>query len=273
MLLWLNWLFRSYGRLIDLEDIVSVSGEYNSVSYEIPETEVIARNGDAISSANAGEATIIVVIETNHGTVRKYFTINVVENIDVRADELLALLAANNEATNVNKFLNQMGYMAMSSNLTNTVYGSVNNYYFGELPATLTFDSTSIDLTSSYTDPNFVKGTTVDKHGGLRQGPVEFIVIHDVGANGSGDRAKNTAEYTKNNGQTSYHYIIGEISSTDTSYGIINCLPEEYIGYHVGDDAVETQLFDTGIPATDYTHRPKVTIGDENYYYIDGVKS
>lgn len=94
----------------------------------------------------------------------------------------------------------------------------------------------------------------------------QLVVVHDTANYNAG--AEANAKYVQSgysNTSTSWHYTTG-------NDGIFQTLPDNECGAHAnGNNTTPFELVDTGIKAT--ALKPKVTIGDDHYIYINGIKT
>lgn len=93
----------------------------------------------------------------------------------------------------------------------------------------------------------------------------EYITIHDTASAAETAGSKAHALYVSNGGGgTSWHYSSG-------SDGIYHQIPDDEVAYHAGDGTRFFTLLDTGLPYD--KKNPKITIGEDHYYYLDGKKT
>ncbi len=109
----------------------------------------------------------------------------------------------------------------------------------------------------------------IPKGSGNRSGKTmdpQLVVIHDT-ANYNAP-ALNNAQYVQNGyggGSTSWHYTVG-------NDGIYQTLPENEKGAHANGSSSDVLTWlNTGIKATKL--KPKVSVGDDYYIYVDGIKT
>lgn len=151
------------------------------------------------------------------------------------------------------KNINYYDYSATNP-YPNTLVDSINHYLAQDLPAITENMIPDTDNRLSAANKE-----TISK--------VEFIVIHDTESANSDNTAEHISNYcVQPTTGSSWHYTVG-------NDGIYQQLPEDIVGWHAGDGVPAAKLFSTGIEATNLNHRPIVTIGEDNYYYLDGVKS
>ena len=165
--------------------------------------------------------------------------------------ELMQLFIDNNHDEILNQDVYYIGYEGV--NYKNNVNGSANNYWTGTLPEVI----------------DMMIPTDRDNYSGVTIPSLEYITFHDTGSSGSGQTAYATGKWctSSSNTSSSWHYSIG-------NDGIYHHVPDTIVAWHAGDGRQVTTLYNTGIPASsDIRHRPVVTIGDDGYYYLDGVKS
>ena len=137
---------------------------------------------------------------------------------------------------------------------SNTLINSVNYYLAEELPNIIENMISSTD--DRLSDEN---KSEIDK--------VEFIVVHDTESADSEDTALAMSNYcVLPTTGTSWHFTVG-------NDGIYQQLANNIVGWHCGDGSNATKLFSTGIEATNLNYRPAVTIGEDGYYYLEGIKS
>ncbi len=93
----------------------------------------------------------------------------------------------------------------------------------------------------------------------------EYVTVHDTASAAPTADAYRHAQYVSNGGGgTSWHYSSG-------SDGIYHQIPDNEVAYHAGDGTRFFNLLDTGVK---YEHEnPKITIGDDHYYYLDNKKT
>lgn len=173
---------------------------------------------------------------------------------DQELSDLMKLLIENNNGTVFYGVINYIGYEEGFEKVPHKVYGSVNNYWNGELP----------EITQ-----NMVP-TTNQNYTGQYMTSVEYVVVHDTGSANPGSTAAANSGWCVNpsNTGTSWHYTTG-------NDGIYQQLEDNMIAWHAGDwsqkDPAKFQWFDTGIKFD--KPRPKVTIGDDGFFYIEGAKT
>lgn len=168
-----------------------------------------------------------------------------------KVSELMQLLIDNNHDEILNQEVLYIGYEGV--NYPNIVNGSANNYWAGSNPEVI----------------DMMLPTDRDNYSGVTIPSLEYITFHDTGSSGKGQTAYATGKWctNANNTESSWHYSVG-------NDGIYHHLPDTIVGWHAGDGRNATKLYNTGIKASDdLRHRPVVTIGDDGYYYLDGVKS
>ena len=91
----------------------------------------------------------------------------------------------------------------------------------------------------------------------------EFITVHDTGDNKfNADQWAN--EVTTSSRQVSWHFTVDDNK-------IIQHIPLDEVAYHAGDGGSRYGLTDTGVKYT--VANPKITVGDDGYYYINNIKS
>lgn len=134
---------------------------------------------------------------------------------------------------------------------TNNLINSLNKYLAQDLPVI------NQNLIPSNENRINYSGETIPK--------LEFIIVHDTEGGAATDTALAMSTWCVDptNG-ASWHYTVG-------NDGIYQQLPNNIIGWHAGDGSKPITLNDTGIPYT--KDRPNITLGDDGYYYIEGVKS
>jgi len=71
--------------------------------------------------------------------------------------------------------------------------------------------------------------------------------------------------YVRTSAPASWGYTVG-------NDGIYRQIPDAEVAYHAGDGSRTYNLTDTGVKVTTYTE-PQVTISDDGYYELDGVKT
>ena len=153
-----------------------------------------------------------------------------------------------------------------SADYEHEIYGSVNNYWAGTLPAV---EKNMLDLSTNHK----AGGNDNDEIKSL-----EWIVIHDTAGSGSTSTARANSGWCtnpQNNPDTSassWHYTIG-------NDGIFQQMEENIIAWHAGDGTswatadvnYSTTWHDTGVAYAG--DRPTVTCGNDGYFYINGTKS
>ena len=173
---------------------------------------------------------------------------------DQELSDLMKLLIENNNGTVFYDVINYIGYEEGFEKVPHKVYGPVNNFWNGELP----------EITE-----NMVP-TSNENYTGQYMTSVEYVVVHDTGAANPGATAAANSGWCVNssNTGTSWHYTTG-------NDGIYKQLEDNMIAWHAGDwsqkDPGKFQWYDTGIKFD--KARPTVTIGDDGFFYIEGVKT
>lgn len=229
------------------EIMISTNVSNDELSWFSSNEKVASVNGKGEVVAHRVGNAHIYATYTNGGMLDIGVTVYSKEEVS----ELMQLLIDNNHDEILNQEVLYIGYEG--TNYPNIVNGSANNYWAGTIP-------TITDMMLPEDRENY-SGVTIPS--------LEYITFHDTGSSGRNQTAYATGAWCTSSSNTgsSWHYSVG-------NDGIYHHLPDTIVGWHAGDGRVATILYDTGIKAsTDLRHRPKVTIGDDGYYYIDGVKS
>ena len=93
-----------------------------------------------------------------------------------------------------------------------------------------------------------------------------YVCVHDSGGASTGlDLAVYAAGSARTEGK-SWHFSVSDL-------GVWRGLNEEYAGWHAGDGSTLLEWFDTGIEANPFEPHANVTISDDQYWVINGVKS
>ena len=245
------------GETLNLE--VSYEGTKYTDNYTInysssnPEIATVDANG-TIKAISAGEAIITCKV----GNLEAKVGVTIVDDMK-KIDELLQLLIEGNNGVVLQQNVMYIGSDDGSGDFEHLVYGSVNDFWNGTLPA----------VTRN------MLSTSAANYDGRPMKSVEFIVFHDTAGAPSGSTAKANSGWCNNPSNTggSWHYTIG-------NDGIYQQIEDNLIAWHAGDgiswagDALSTTLYDTGIKADpNLRNRAKVTLGNDGYFYLNGQKT
>lgn len=164
-----------------------------------------------------------------------------------RVDQLLRLLANNNNA--VATGLNVIPYYTYQQEWSDPRYESVNAYLF---------DDFVVDRTTYLNDNPPIKTSG-------EMSSVEFVLVHDT-ANLNGGLAMHGDFFLNPSIPVSIHYITGD-------HGIVQSLPDKYIGWHAGDGTGRKfEWIPTGITAEN-RDKPVIDLSLDGYFTINGEKS
>ena len=205
----------------------------------------------SIKAISAGEVTITCKV----GNLEAKVTVTVVDEME-KMNELLQLLIEGNNGVVLQQYVYYIGSDDGSADFEHLVYGSVNDFWNGTLPA----------VTRN------MLSTSAANYDGRKMKSVEFIVIHDTAGSPSGSTAKANSGWCNNptNTGSSWQYTIG-------NDGIYQQIEDDVVAWHAGDGASwadSTTLYDTGIKADpNLRNRAKVTLGNDGYFYVNGQKS
>lgn len=204
-----------------------------------------------IKAVGAGEATITCKV----GNLEAKVTVTVVDEME-KMNELLQLLIEGNNGVVLQQYVMYIGSDDGSGDFEHLVYGSVNDFWNGVLPAVTR---------------NMLSKTAAN-FDGRKMKSIEFIVFHDTAGAPSGSTAKANSGWCNNptNTGSSWQYTIG-------NDGIYQQMEDDDVAWHAGDGASwaeSTTLYDTGIKADpNLRNRAKVTLGTDGYFYVNGEKS
>lgn len=105
-----------------------------------------------------------------------------------------------------------------------------------------------------------------DEHGSHpnKTASVEYVVLHDTANTNSG--AKGNAQYMYNDPGVSWNYTVG-------NDGWYKSLDDNKVSWHGSAGSTTFGSTDTGIPAINPWERTRLTISDDNYFMIKGMKT
>ena len=113
--------------------------------------------------------------------------------------------------------------------------------------------------------------TTNTNRDGRKMPSVEYICVHDTGDTDYDHTAYfwsnvvSVQNWEMGRYEASFQYVTG-------NDGVYHNIPDDEIGYHAGDGTQKPyKLYDTGLKGTNLN--PVVSISEDGYYMIDGVKS
>ncbi len=116
---------------------------------------------------------------------------------------------------------------------------------------------------------NLVESNKYNRPGNIL--PKYYITVHDTGDADVAHTAKfwsdtvNRGYWEQGKYEASFQYVVG-------NDGIYHQIPDNEVAYHAGDGTkFQYRLIDTLVSGT--SPRPSITISDDGYYEIDGVKS
>ena len=242
------------GETLNLE--VSYEGTKYSDNYTVnytssnPEVATVDATG-TIKAIKAGEVTITCKV----GNLEAKVTVSVVDDMS-KMNELLQLLVEGNNGVVLQQYVYYIGSDDGSADFEHLVYGSVNDFWNGKLPAVTR---------------NMLSKSAAN-YDGRKMKSIEFIVVHDTAGSPSGSTAKANSGWCNNPSNTgsSWQYTIG-------NDGIYQQIEDDEVAWHAGDGASwaeSTTLYDTGIKADpNLRNRAKVTLGNDGYFYVNGQKS
>lgn len=250
----------SVGETLDIE--ATYSGESTeSIAFESSNTDVATVDATGkVTAVAKGEVTITAKV----GEVTASLGLSVLDNSEL--NDLLKLLVANNNGVVMDETFKYIGSDDGSADYEHEIYGSVNNYWAGTLPAV---EKNMLDLSTNH---------KAGGNGNDEMKALEWIVIHDTAGSGSTSTARANSGWCtnpQNNPDTSassWHYTIG-------NDGIFQQMEENIIAWHAGDGTswatadvnYSTTWHDTGVAYAG--DRPTVTCGNDGYFYINGTKS
>ena len=248
------------GDTLDIE-ATYIGESTDAITYESSNTNVATVDATGkVAAVAKGEVTITAKV----GEVSATLGLSVLDNSEL--NDLLKLLVANNNGVVMDETFKYIGSDDGSADYEHEIYGSVNNYWAGTLPAV---EKNMLDLSTNHK----AGGNDNDEIKSL-----EWIVIHDTAGSGSTSTARANSGWCtnpQNNPDTSassWHYTIG-------NDGIFQQMEENIIAWHAGDGTswatadvnYSTTWHDTGVAYAG--DRPTVTCGNDGYFYINGTKS
>ena len=205
---------------------------------------LVASVSNGIVTAN-GSGNAIITATTPSGATA---TIGLTVYNPNGVSDLVKLLIENNNGTIWNEDITYIGY---EGNKVNNVNGSANNYYPGSIP-----NITEKTLSSS-----------AKNYSGVSITSLTYITIHDTGSSTGSALANANWCINANNTSSSWHYTIG-------NDGIYHQIPDNVVAWHAGDGRTTSTLQNTGIAVTrSLRYRPTITMGNDGYFYLDGVKT
>ena len=217
-----------------------------------------------VTGLKVGEATITVTVNNTTATV----SFNVIDESE-NMNALLKLLALSNNGVVMNRIITLKG----NSDIDTRVYGSVNNYWAGTMP-TIKADYMPLSTKKYGVWDEDAEGNQTKVIQAERTS-TEFIVVHDTANSNKGANAKmnsDWAHHPQSDTTASWHYTVGN----DGIYQVLE--NEKLIAWHAGDGTNwaldnnnSTTWTDSGVAYSG--DRPKVTLGEDGYFYIEGQKT
>ncbi|HHU21569.1 MAG TPA: hypothetical protein GXZ51_03910 [Acholeplasma sp.] len=102
---------------------------------------------------------------------------------------------------------------------------------------------------------------------------IEWVVVHDTGSYGAADDAPSIDRYIHTPAKVSWNYTVGEKTVNGTKEPVIYYhMQEGMTTWQAGDGGNLFSLLDTGV-AHKGRLNPKVTIGEDRYFYLNGEKT
>lgn len=218
----------------------------------------------AFTSSNPSVATVdnsgvvtalspgVVLITVKYGSIEAIIGFTVVSASTPLSDILQLFVDANNGVVN-HQTIVYIGSDDGTADFPHDIYSAASDYWVANLP------SVTRNMLS----------TTAENFDGRQMQSIEFIVVHDTAGSPSTSTAYANSHWCTNTTNTgsSWQYTIG-------NDGIYQQVEDNMVAWHAGDGASwadTTTLYDTGIAYEG--ERPKVTVGIDGYFYINGKKS
>lgn len=241
--------------VLDIEETVQIDAilqgaSSNTIEYSSSDESIATVNSNGLVTA-VGEGLVIITIKSGDLVTEVGFT---VLDDSKEYSALMKLLIENNSGTLFYDVINYIGYEEGFESVAHKIYSSANAYWFGEMP----------EITKN------MLPTDRANYSGQLMTSVEYIVVHDTGAANPAASAEANSGWCTNEGNTgtSWHYTTG-------NDGIYQQLEDNVVAWHAGDwsqkNPAKFKWNDTGVKYNGA--RPTVTVGDDGFFYIDGIKS
>ena len=243
---------------VDFEDIqvlavndnaqlnVEVFGTTNTPTFTSSDESILTiTDAGAIVALSEGSVDVTVTLSEN---TEEVFHIYVYSD---QTDPLLTYLLKQSKGVIDHDLITYIGSNDGSLDYEHLIGESVNNYLFNEI----------LDITQNRIP------TTNGNYTGDTMSSIEWIVIHDTANTGTSATAQANSNWAKNpaNSSSSWHYTVG-------NDGYFQQLEDTMVAWHAGDGtSVEFAFYKTDIVADEMF--PYVSVSDDGYYEIDGVKT
>lgn len=96
----------------------------------------------------------------------------------------------------------------------------------------------------------------------------EWVVVHDTGNIATDAKGNATYLFNLNENQpiVSWQYTVG-------NDGVFQSLADTKVSWHASAGSTRTAFTDTGIPAVNSKERPRMTLSEDGYFMIKGIKT
>ena len=237
------------GDAVQLNAKFAGSGTAETLSYESNSNEIATVSDSGLVTAVAAGT---VLIKVKSGSIESTVGFTVIDK-NAPMSDLMKYLVEHNSGCVFYQRLNYIGYEVGFESVPHDVYGAVNDYMASAMP----------EITRNM----LPAGRENNPETPMKS--IEFIVVHDTGAASASSTAKANSGWCNNETNTgsSWHYTVG-------NDGIYQQIEDNMVAWHAGDGTgwgETTTWTDSGIVYAG--DRPKVTIGTDGYFYINGQKS
>lgn len=208
------------------------------------ETIATVDSSGVVTGKNEGNCVITVYLADNPN-ITTSIGVTIIKDV-ASMSEVVNYFLNNAINTTIGKYIKVTGYQFVYSH---RLLGSVTNYLF---------DPLVIDETSF-----LVPKGTENRPGDVNE--KYYVVVHDTASSADTADARAHGRYiVQGGGGTSWHYSVG-------NDGVYHHIPDNERAYHAGDGSRPYHLNETGIQGTN--KYPVVTITEDGYYALDGVKT
>ncbi|MFA6842797.1 MAG: Ig-like domain-containing protein [Bacilli bacterium] len=234
----------------------AVNVESANVTFETSDASIATVDENGLVTAVAEGNFTITATDATSG---KMATIDLTVKDMTSASELLKLLAEGNQGVIYNSNIQYVGFESgyqYADNIRMNIYGSANLYYAAALPTINETHQINLDTAQNITKDDIMES-------------VKYITVHDTATAAPSGSAAAMAAYcaSSSNAAASWHYSVG-------NDGIYHQLADNHAAWHAGDGG-DNQMcsIDTGVTALDSNEKPEITVSEDGFFVIAGVKS
>lgn len=224
-----------------LVKVVPENATYKDVEWTSSNTDVAKIQNGKVKLLQPGKATITFT----HQDITKTLELNVYTELDFLWRQFTAT-----RKSQISK--ETMTYFG-TPNYVKEIFPNIFGYLFND-PLEINRDYMLAPVNNA--------GVTLHPN---RKAPVEMIVIHDTAVTSVDAKALSSIQANSTR-VASWNYTIG-------NDGWYQMLEDENVAWHASAGSTTFGAVDTGIPAINPWERTRLTLSDDNYYMIKGIKT